>query len=282
MGGLLSFPAPGSIGYRTALLAGTDGTAQTVDVMRQLVDQAITNQQFVRFAIDIVRNVAAHDELAEVQQVYSWVLANIRFTKDPVAKEVLRPPAEMLKLRAGDCDDISTLMAALLLSLGYPARLVTIAADPSAPTEFSHVYVEAEVSPGSGQWLALDAARPGAQFGVEPPDYYRKRVWSLTDSSYQDISGYGRRRLGSYSRVRRQLGDDASETALISQALAQVPADIAIASGNSPYASFQTVNTPGYGISSAGYTNQGVSSSWLTANWPLVAVALLFFALHKR
>jgi hypothetical protein len=292
MARLLPFPPLGSIGYRTALLAGNDGTAQTVDLMRQLVDQAITDQTFVRFAIDLVRNVPAHDEMAEVQKVYAWVLANIRFTKDPVDKEKLYPPTELLQIRAGDCDDISTLISALVMALGYPARLVTIAADPNAPTEFSHVYAEAEVPPGSGNWISLDAARPGAQFGVEPPSYYRKRIWSLSDSSHQDVSGYYSRllkprpRLAGYAHVGG-LGDASEDWSeflpTLNQAIAQVPADLSIASGQAPYASFQTVNTPGYAIGPAGYSPQlNSATGWLTAsaiagipNWVLLGLAVL-------
>src|SRR5271165_713849 len=161
--------------YRAPLLSGEGGTTQTIQVMRQLIDQAMSDANFVRFVVDLVRSVPAYDEMAEAQAVYNWVRSNIRYTKDPVTKEKLYPPQELLKIRAGDCDDISMLLGAMMIALGYPARLVTVAANPTDPNEFSHVYAEAEIPPGSGQWVALDAARPGARFGVEPPSYFRKR-----------------------------------------------------------------------------------------------------------
>ena len=83
---------------------GVQGTEQTVNLMRQLVDGALRDPAFVRLASDIVGRAPAFDDLAEAEALYNWVRDNIRFTKDPVTKEKLYPPQELLKIRAGDCD----------------------------------------------------------------------------------------------------------------------------------------------------------------------------------
>lgn len=288
---VLPQPAPASLGYRSPLLAGDGGTAQTIAVMRHLVDEAQGDANFVRKAIDIVRNVPAFDDFGEAHAIFSWVHKNIRFTKDPVSKEKLYPPSELLKIRAGDCDDISTLIAALGMSLGYSARLITIGANSQNPQEFVHVYAELEVPAGSGNWVPMDAARVDSEFGVAPPVYTRKRAWSLSDDSYQDLSGL-RGDWVPYSEIvtahpspgrykillRREDGADVGSRPgyglsgcsscmgqtdpdtdmLLSQALTEVPTIIAAASGQgssvtSPYGSFQTQYTPGYGVPPAGY-----------------------------
>lgn len=295
--------APSWSGYRAPLLAGDQGTQQTVELMRRLVDEAQADQNFVNLAVRIVRTVPQYHDLGEVEALYNWVKHNIRFTKDPVTKEKLYPPQDLLKIRAGDCDDISMLLGAFLLALGYPARLITLAANPSQPSEFSHVYIEAEVPPGSGEWVPMDAARADSEFGVAPPTYFRKRAWSLTDNSYQDLSGAkafvhantigglgcgadcacgGKKNLGeyvgdsffiprgtrlsgmgSYGSVR--LGQAVPAPGLISQALAEMPTIMQVASGSpgystDPYGSFATTMTPGYGIPQAGYVTPGVPS----------------------
>jgi Transglutaminase-like superfamily len=187
---------------RVPLLSGDAGVAQTIDQMRQLVDQALTDPSIKRLATDIVRGVPAFDDTAEAQALYNWVRSNIRFTKDAVNKEQLYPPSELLQIRAGDCDDISMLLATLLMAVGYPARLMTVAANGD---DFSHVYVEALID---GQWIPIDPARSDSQFGVAPPMYTRARWWSLTDSSQGDLpgslSGHHRRGalLGNYPRFR--------------------------------------------------------------------------------
>jgi len=288
------------LGYRVPLLDGERGTAQTVRLMRRLIDQALHDPQFIRFAIDLVRSVPAHDEAGEVFALFAWVQQNIRFTKDPVTKEKLYPPQELLKIRAGDCDDISMLLAALAIADGYPAQLVTVSANPDAPDEFSHVYLEVEVPPGSGAWVALDAARPGSQFGLAPAMYFRKRAWSLIDDSYQDLNGCTRiGGLAGYARLRGLGQDDGSSidwNQIAQTALVETPQIIAVAEGQptsvkttgatvstgSPYASFATPNTPGYGISTTGYSLTGASSSLFSTLLPWILVGAVVLAVAKR
>lgn len=294
------------IHYRAPLLSGEAGTKQTIAVMRKLVDQAVSDPSFNRFAVEIVRGVAPFDHMREVQAVYQWVQRNIRYTMDPVTKEKLYSPQDLLKIRAGDCDDIAMLMGALVIALGFPARLVTIAANATDPNEFSHVYLEAEVPPGSGQWVAMDAARSGAQFGVEPPVYYRKRVWSLTDNSFQDLSGCGcGGRCGCGSRPRKfsglagvaTLGQDGIDWgSILSTSIQETPALIAAASGQptkfqtptsvvatGPYSSFETPLTPGYGIPQAGYgSNIGLQTSGSILPWLAIGAFLLIAMSGRR
>lgn len=303
-----STPAAPRVGYRTALLSGERGTAQTIELMRRLIDDALTDPAFVRQAIDIVRTVPAFDDHGEAEAVYNWVRSNIRFTKDPVTKEKLTPPRELLKLRAGDCDDISMLAGAFLIALGYPARLVTVAANANQPNEFTHVYVEGEVPPGSGNWVPMDAARSDSEFAAEPPRYYRKRAWSLTDESYQDLSGLAHANtvyldkraavsgLGSYAT----LGQDGIDWgSIVQQSIAEVPAIISTVQGKpvsmqlpagsvstGPYGSFVTPYTPGYGIPQAGYsargtiTVPGTTPSWLIPALLVGGVLLLLGGRH--
>lgn len=248
---------------RAPLMGGDAGVSQTVDVMRSLIDQSMADAQFLRLASDIVRRVASYDDLGEAQAIYSWVKSHIRFTKDPLTKETLFPPMELLKRGAGDCDDISMLMAALDMAVGLPARLVTVAGNPNSPEQFSHVYVEVEAPVGSDNWVPQDAARAGARFGQEPPHYFRKKAWSLSENYSQDLSGYtqvhemdwpGRRHgLGSYGKTgafpwlggRFQpdttglgQGSDVDEnaqsgayTGILSQVIQEVPAIIGVSSG---------------------------------------------------
>jgi hypothetical protein len=173
-------------------MGGDAGVAQTIDQMRNLVSEAIADPSILRLAKDIVRGVPAFDDTAEAEALYNWVRQNIRFTKDPVNKETLYPPTELLQIRAGDCDDISMLLGTLLMAIGYPARLMTVAANGD---EFSHVYVEGQIN---GQWIPLDPARSDSQFGVAPPQYTRARWWSLSDSSQGDLPGT----LGHYQRFQ--------------------------------------------------------------------------------
>jgi len=271
--------------YVMPLLGGDSGVEQTINQMRALVDEALRDSSVNRLARDIVRSAPAFDDVAEANAIYEWVRRNIRFTKDPVNKETLYPPAELLKIRSGDCDDISMLTGTLLMAVGYPARLVTVAASPSAPDQFSHVYVEGEVPAGSGQWIPMDAARSDSQFGVAPPMVYRSKWWALGDSG-SGVSGLGlypRYRshmisgLGSYGRVRT-MGDASSgdSTSTMIATTGQVTADIIRASqgqaaspfdysSSGPWTSFQTRYSP-YGVPPAGYSSPPRPGVSLTAS----------------
>lgn len=172
--------------FATPLLNGDAGVSQTVAKMRELIDQALRDPQIKALANNIVHSVPPHDDMAEAMAVYQWVLSNIRFTKDPINKETLFPPSELLRNRAGDCDDFTMLIATLLMAIGINARAITVSAPSEDTSQFSHIYPEAQID---GSWVPLDAARPDASFGTAPAMYYRMRAWSLTDSSYQDLNG---------------------------------------------------------------------------------------------
>jgi hypothetical protein len=177
--------------YASPMLGGDDGSEQIVRMIRSLVDDAWRDSGVNEFAAGIVlsANVPQYDALGQVRAIYEWVRQNYYFLNDPVSKQALRPVRAMLTAenKYGNCANINaTLLPALLGSIGYETRLVTVATNPNDPENFSHVYCEALVD---GQWIPLDAAWPGASFGVAPPQYYRRAWWSLTDSSHGDYDG---------------------------------------------------------------------------------------------
>lgn len=169
-------------------LAGGDlGTEQTIAAIRNLVDEALRDPVVRQAAGWIVARVQPYNDQAEVRAVYEWVRQHVRFTKDPIGKETLSSARWILSHGFGDCDDINAvLLPSLLGALGYGTQLVTVSLNPNDPESFSHVYAEVFLR---GRWIALDAARPSARFGEAPRHHYRKRVWSLTDASYQDVRG---------------------------------------------------------------------------------------------
>jgi len=170
-----------------SLSGGDTGTEQTIAAIRNLVDEALRDPYVRQAAGWIVRSVPAYKDAAEVRAVYEWVKSRIRFTKDPIGKETLSSARWVLTHGFGDCDDINAvLLPSLLGALGYPTQLVTVSLNPNDAGAFSHVYAEVFVG---GRWIPLDAARPGATFGSAPTNHFRKRVWSLTDASYQDMRG---------------------------------------------------------------------------------------------
>lgn len=293
-----SFPAhrystPG-LGYRAPLANGDQGTAQTISVMRRLAEGALRDSNFVRKVSDIVRPVAAFDDVGEVKQIYDWVRRNIRFTKDPVTVEKLYPPQELLKIRSGDCDDLALLTAAMAMTIGYPARWITISTNAESPNEFTHIWTEVEAPPGSGNWVAMDTARLDSNFGLEPAMYFRKRAWDVASDHYVDLAG-NKRRMPKFLSGYNGLGQDGIDwTPIVSQSISEIPAITAAVAGRgsatSPYASYATPYTPGYGIPAAGYTAPGAYPYGATSagislspgTLMLLAGAFLIFMLARK
>lgn len=290
----------------TPLAAGDEGVKQTIGVIRQLVEDAVKDPLVNRTAIDMVRGVGDQfSRDAKAAAIYSAVAARFSYVEDPVGpmgpKETLRPVRTLLQIWAGDCDDASVLIASLLGTVGISSRLVTIAADPSAPDEFSHIYPEAEVIPGT--WMPMDIARPGSAYGSAPARYFRKRVWSLTDRAYQDLSGA--RNSNGTAKVRASslngyamLGDlpsDLTAIATMESGAAQIASAVngqptvpfSYGSGASPYSSFYGAYTPGGIVPPAGYPSSGSlvatigggATPWILG---LAAVGLLAWGFRGR
>lgn len=181
---------PQAVLYRAPLLTGDAGTAQTIEKIRELVNDAWGDPDVAAYGAALMQNwqVAQHDQMAEARAVW-YDAKGFHFVNDPFTKEVLHPVWDLLQTRVGDCDDINALVIpALLGSVGIESRLVTIAADKRDPSVFSHIYAEAHIN---GEWIPMDAARPHAQFGVEAPQYFRREWWSLTSSEHENYPGPG-------------------------------------------------------------------------------------------
>ena len=178
---------------KTSVADGDRGTAQTIPYAKQLIREGMVDPGVRNLAVSYCSGVAPNNELAEMKAVFDGVLRDFRFIKDPVGTQLLQPAAGVLHTRAGNCATLNlVLFPSLLGSIGYPTRAVTIKSDPDRPQEFSHVYVEGQLSDGT--WIPLDVARSNPEFGKEPEYYWARKNWPLTDgaSAGAYLNGYGR------------------------------------------------------------------------------------------
>ena len=177
---------------RTSVADGDRGTAQTIPYAKQLIREGSVDPSVRLLAVKYCSGVAPNDEIGEMKAIFDGVLRDFRFIKDPVGTQLLQPAAGVLQTRAGNCATLNlVLFPSLLGSVGYPTRAVTIKSDPDRPQEFSHVYIEAQLS--NGEWVPLDVARSNPEFGKEPEQYWARKNWPLTDgaSAGAYLNGYG-------------------------------------------------------------------------------------------
>lgn len=129
---------------RSQLLAipdGPAGTRETLRVMARITRQYRKTLPVRQLALSIVRNVQGHKNFrGQVAAIHSWVKNNIQFVRDIHGVETIQTPPKTVEFGQGDCDDQAVLVAALLMSVGFPARFVAIKTQTFAP--FVHVYTE--------------------------------------------------------------------------------------------------------------------------------------------
>jgi transglutaminase-like putative cysteine protease len=140
------------------LPAGRDGAIATLKHMRDFVhdavkdpDQVIRNQ-----ALSLVGSLPARKWFAEIEALHAFVKDRVRYVRDPDGYELVQTPEKTLENRQGDCDDKSTLLAALLKSIGHPARFIAVGLDGG---DLSHVLVQTKVdSTGvdKNDWMSLE------------------------------------------------------------------------------------------------------------------------------
>ena len=99
------------------------------------------------------------DADAIASRVYTFMVRNVAYVRDPYGLEQLQAPTVTLEIKAGDCDDHTTLGGALLASLGVPVR-VRVVGKGETP---SHVFLEYQSR--TNGWTPFDttiAQAPGA------------------------------------------------------------------------------------------------------------------------
>jgi len=283
--------------FTSSLPDGDRGTAATVAYARQLIAEGLRNPDVRRLAVEFCRvyGAAAHDELAELNAIFTGVLQNFTFRKHTVGAQLLQPIQGILETRAGDCADLNQiLLPSLLGSIGYPTRAVTIKADRKRPEEFSHVYIEAMLS--DGWWVPLDVARRDPVFGKDPEFYWDRKQWPLTPGAGGQLNGYGvgamqpiffRRGFRPVAPVkfrrsfpRRGLGEDGFDWGQFGQKILQTSPELL----GGVAQVIKAANTPGIPYSAAGYpmypsayqtTGSGISAQVGASSGTYIVIALV-------
>ena len=151
---------------------GRRGTIVSAGLIANLIREGSRDFYVRQRAIQIFREAGAppKDRWAEVCALFHWVRSNVRYTRDIFRVELLHTARRMLELRAGDCDDMTILLGAMLVSTGHPVRLALTGFLRKRPHSYSHIYLEVNVL---GKWIALDATmnRP---IGWAPPALWKQ------------------------------------------------------------------------------------------------------------
>ena len=122
---------------------GKAGTIATLRRMKELVRDAIRSpdQRTRNQALSIFQRegIPPRAYQREAMALHKFVRDQIRYVKDPIGVELIQSPQRTLEMGQGDCDDKSTLLAAMLMATGKPARFTAVGFKDRG---FSHVLAE--------------------------------------------------------------------------------------------------------------------------------------------
>ncbi len=142
--------------------SGRAGVVETLRAMAQLAKSGAKSVRVQERAMSLTQSCDQKDFACEVRQLHAFVRDQIRYVQDVDGVETIRAPEKTLEYMAGDCDDKSIMLSALLLSIGHPCRFVAIGYTPGV---YEHVYVETKIG---ARWIALETTEP-VNAGWEPP-----------------------------------------------------------------------------------------------------------------
>lgn len=154
-----------------AIPSGIDGVRNTLRAMVKLTKGGRKDVGVIQLARSLTLTLPARDYRGQIDRLFHWVKQHIRYVADPREVETISTPAATLKMRCGDCDDMSVLLAALLESIGHPTRFVAYGFD-NGP--YSHVVTETLI--GNNNWLSLDPTVATSTVGWKPPNATSKMV----------------------------------------------------------------------------------------------------------
>lgn len=117
-------------------------------------------------ALELVRYLPQKDHVGEFVQVNGFVRDHIRYVRDISGCETVQAPAATMEIGQGDCDDKSTLVASLLLALGFTVRFVVLRRNGA----YCHVWTQALFTDRKNgrKWLNSETTEPVAAGATGP------------------------------------------------------------------------------------------------------------------
>jgi len=146
----------------------TNGTNPQLQVaIERILPKAVAQRE----TKELARKLKGSNDYATSQNIFNWVLTNIRYKQDG-SSQVIKLPSALLVVKEGDCKSMALLVASLLINNGITPKFVYTSYKQNDPTP-SHIYVETD----SG--IILDPV--WRRFNSEKkPAYKKKKVMNIS------------------------------------------------------------------------------------------------------
>lgn len=159
---------------------GARGTRETLSIMRGVSLEASKDPRLRQLGIRIVADFDPRNDRKRAGALLRWVQDQIRYVRDIRKCETIQTPQRTLLWKAGDCDDFSSLIAALLLALGF-VHVAFVAQKREPQGSYRHVFVVVWIEdPCSrkGLWYKMDGTskKPLSPMPWDPQRHMAMRV----------------------------------------------------------------------------------------------------------
>jgi hypothetical protein len=168
-----------------SLPPGKWGNYETVDVMKRVAQERKSHPLVRELALRILEHakVKSHNYIDEAMAIGQYVKDKVRYVRDIQGVEQLHDPLTLIdQLKRnqahGDCDDMSLLIATLLLSIGHKP-FYRIVRYKEGSGSYQHIYVvvyEKNYGQDKPSRVVLDAILKRKPIGSEVPHVSGKEI----------------------------------------------------------------------------------------------------------
>lgn len=127
------------------------------------------HEPFHALVIGLVRHLDRSNHRGQLTAILRFIKSRVAFVQDPVYRDAVYPPEQVLELGAGDCDDMAVACGILAATIGFPVKLRAVSLDGDG---FNHVYA---LALSGDAWFAMDPVYYDI-LGTTPPDAGRVEV----------------------------------------------------------------------------------------------------------
>jgi len=123
-----------------------------IDFLREMVTRSAALPNIRARALDIVfrvHNDPQRNEAAYAVAIAKWVQAHIQYVRE--SPEVFQEPSATIAIGYGDCDDMVTVVASLLESLGIESEIVGMEWEHADGRAFQHIFPRAVIPMARGR-----------------------------------------------------------------------------------------------------------------------------------
>lgn len=179
----MAFP-PAAVRIEREVGTGDEAIDRIVSHMSRLAKRDAQAQEITKLATTL----HGTDEFDTIRRVFFFIADLFRYKPDPQGYEYVVAPVHSLLLREGDCDCMTTALAALLMASGFEIAFVVIAWDKERCTSFgcpyTHVYLLVHTQ--TYGWIPLDPVMQRNGLGREKAPIIRRKRYIVKLVTLED------------------------------------------------------------------------------------------------